>query len=290
MISLDDMRLFVEVVKAKGFKNAADVLNVPTSTLSRRINLLEHAVGLRLLHRTTRKIELTEAGAVYFERCQRIVAEAELAHEALIEMSREPSGVLRISATQDFAQIFLLPHLREFAERYPKIDCQFHLSDEKIDLVSNPIDVAIRIGQLADSHYIARFLTTFPLKLYASPAFLAAQPPLETPENLTALSCLTFGNQRKWTLKRQQESVEINVLGRFSANNIGFLRQLASDGLGVALLPDVVAKEDVQQGKLTALFPDWQGGEHPIYVLTETRLIPAKTQAFIRFWKEKLLQ
>ncbi|VEB27431.1 putative HTH-type transcriptional regulator [Actinobacillus lignieresii] len=288
MISLDDMRLFVEVVKANGFKNASNVMNVPTSTLSRRISLLEKAIGLRLLNRTTRKIELTEAGAIYFERCKRVVIEAELAHEALDEMSYKPSGLLRVSTTQDFAKIFLLPYLAEFAECYPEINCQFHLSDEKINLVGNPVDLAIRIGRLEDSHYIARFLTQSQLRLYASPTYLARNRPIQIPENLAELNCLAFGSQQKWQLTQNDRMVEIPISGRFSANNIGFLCQLASDGLGIALLPDVVAKNAVQNGLLTEVLPDWQGGEHQIYALTETKLIPAKTQVFIDFLKEKL--
>ncbi len=116
---LNDMALFVEVVKAKGFRSAADVLDMPSSTLSRRISALEKAIGLRLLHRTTRKIELTEAGRIYFERCKRIVGDARLAHEQLGTMLAEPVGVLRASFPVDFAVTYLAPLIAEFAGRYP---------------------------------------------------------------------------------------------------------------------------------------------------------------------------
>ncbi len=118
---LNDMALFVEVVKARGFRPAAAAVGVPNSTLSRRISGLEKAIGLRLLHRTTRKIELTEAGLIYFERCKRIVDEARLAHEQLGEMLAQPSGVLRASLPVDFANVFLAPLIAEFAEAYPGI-------------------------------------------------------------------------------------------------------------------------------------------------------------------------
>jgi DNA-binding transcriptional LysR family regulator len=143
---LNDMALFVEVVKARGFRNAAEVVGIPNSTVSRRISALEKAIGLRLLHRTTRKIELTEAGQIYFERCKRIVDEAKLAHEQLGELLAQPSGVLRASLPVDFANIYLAPLIAEFARQYPGISFDFDLTPRLVDLVAEPFDVAIRMG------------------------------------------------------------------------------------------------------------------------------------------------
>src|ERR1700752_4709304 len=144
---LNDMALFVEVVKAKSFRRAAEATGVPNSTLSRRISSLEKAIGLRLLHRTTRKVELTEAGKIYFAGFKRIVDEARLAHEQLGEMLAQPSGVLRASLPVDFAVIYMAPLIVEFAERYPGITFDFDLTPRQVDLVSEPYDVAIRMGQ-----------------------------------------------------------------------------------------------------------------------------------------------
>lgn len=131
---LNDMALFIEVVKAKGFRGAADATGVPNSTLSRRIGLLEKAIGLRLLHRTTRKVELTEAGQIYYERCRRIVDEARIAHEQLGEMLAQPSGVLRASLPVDFATIYLAPIITDFAARHPGITFDFDLTPRRVDL------------------------------------------------------------------------------------------------------------------------------------------------------------
>ena len=143
---LNDMALFVEVCKVMSFRKAADNLNMPSSTLSRRISHLEKEIGLRLLHRTTRKVELTEAGQVYFERCKRIVSEALLAHEQLGEMLSKPSGLLRISLPVDFGAMILAPLLTEFAELYPGINFEIDLTSKLVDLVAQNIDVAIRMG------------------------------------------------------------------------------------------------------------------------------------------------
>lgn len=157
---LKDMALFVEVVKAKGFRGAAEAVGIPNSTLSRRISSLEKTIGLRLLHRTTRKIELTEAGQIYFERCKRIVDEARLAHEQLGEMLEQPSGVLRVSLPVDFAVTYLAPLIAEFAGLYPGISFDFDLTPRRVDLVSEPFDVAIRMGESENSQLIARPLAS----------------------------------------------------------------------------------------------------------------------------------
>lgn len=137
---LNDMALFVEVVKARSFRRAAEAMGMPNSTLSRRISGLEKEIGLRLLHRTTRKIELTEAGQLYFDRCKRIVDEARLAHEQLGEMLARPSGVLRASLPVDFANIYLAPLIAEFARLYPGISFEFDLTPRQVDLVSEPVE------------------------------------------------------------------------------------------------------------------------------------------------------
>lgn len=146
---LDDMALFVEVVKARSFRGAAEVLGMPNSTVSRRIGMLEKALGLRLLHRTTRRIELTEAGQVYFERSKRIVEEARLAHLELGEMLAQPTGVLRASLPVDFAVTYLAPLIAEFSQLYPGISFDIDLTPRRIDLVSERFDIAIRMGEPA---------------------------------------------------------------------------------------------------------------------------------------------
>src|SRR5215469_11790327 len=185
------MALFVEVVKAKGFRSAADATGMPNSTLSRRISLLEKAIGLRLLHRTTRKIELTEAGQLYFERCKRIVDEARLAHEELSGMLAQPSGVLRVSLPVDFAVTYLAPVVVAFAELYPRISFDFDLTSRRIDLVSEPFDVAIRIGESENSQLIARTLASLTPHLYASPGYLERAGEPAKPADLARHECLT---------------------------------------------------------------------------------------------------
>lgn len=287
---LNDMALFVEVVKAKGFRHAAEAVGIPNSTVSRRIGSLEKAIGLRLLHRTTRRIELTEAGQIYFERCKRIVDEAKLAHEQLGELLAQPSGVLRASLPVDFANIYLAPLIAEFARRYPGISFDFDLTPRLVDLVSEPFDVAIRMGTPQNSNLYARQLANLACYLYASPGYLEQFGDPSHPSDLAQHECLGFrtGKASTWLLRKDDESIEVSVGGRFQLNSVGLIRRLATLDQGIALIPAEIVAEDVIQGRLRRVLPDWEGPATPVYAMTETRLLPAKTQRFIEFLRERL--
>lgn len=287
---LNDMALFVEVVKARGFRHAAEAVGIPNSTVSRRISSLEKAIGLRLLHRTTRKIELTEAGQIYFERCKRIVDEAKLAHEQLGELLAQPSGVLRASLPVDFANIYLAPLIAEFARRYPGISFDFDLTPRLVDLVSEPFDVAIRMGNPPNSNLYARQLANLACYLYAAPRYLEQFGEPAHPDDLAQHECLAFRSAKAsvWALHQAKESVEVAVGGRFQLNSVGLIRRLATLEQGIALLPAEIVAEDVAQGRLRRVLPDWEGPATPVYAMTETRLLPAKTQRFIEFLRDRL--
>ncbi|MBN3751541.1 LysR family transcriptional regulator [Paraburkholderia sp. Tr-20389] len=285
---LNDMALFVEVVKANGFRNAAEAVGIPNSTLSRRISALEKTIGLRLLHRTTRKIELTEAGQIYFERCKRIVNEARLAHEQLGGMLAHPTGVLRVSLPVDFAVTYLAPLVVEFAERYPGISFDFDLTPRRVDLVSEPFDVAIRIGESESSQLIARSLASLTPHLYASPGYLERSGEPDKPADLERHQCLTILKAGTWTLHDGKRTATVPVGGRFALNSVAMIRRLATLDMGIVLMPEEVVAGDLASGALRRIMPRWHGTAVPIYAITETRLLPAKTQRFIEFLQERL--
>ncbi|RQH01108.1 LysR family transcriptional regulator [Paraburkholderia dinghuensis] len=285
---LNDMALFVEVVKARGFRNAGQAMGIPNSTVSRRISALEKTIGLRLLHRTTRKIELTEAGLIYFERCKRIVDEARLAHEQLGEMLAQPSGILRVSLPVDFAVTYLAPLVVEFAELYPGISFDFDLTPRRIDLVSEPYDVAIRIGESENSQLIARTLASLTPYLYASPGYLKRSGEPDKPGDLARHECLAILKAAAWTLHDGKRTTTVPVRGRFALNSVGMIRRLALLDQGIVLMPQEVVAEDLASGTLRRVLPDWHGAAVPIYAITETRLLPAKTQRFIEFLQQRL--
>jgi DNA-binding transcriptional LysR family regulator len=285
---LNDMALFVEVVKARSFRGAAETLGMPNSTLSRRISLLEKAIGLRLLNRTTRRIELTEAGQVYFERSKRIVDEARLAHEQLGEMLAQPSGLLRVSLPVDFANTYLAPLIVEFAQQHPGITFEFDLTPRRVDLVSEPFDLAIRMGESEPSHMIARPLARLSANLYASSRYLEINGEPKQPSDLTRHQCLCMMKAKNWTLHKGTQTTEVDIGGRFRLNSVGMIRRLATLDMGIAFMPEEIVADEIADGRLRRILPQWQGPPGTIYAITETRLLPAKTQRFIEFLRERL--
>lgn len=287
---LANMEVFVAVAKVKGFRKAAEQLDMPNSTVSRRITELERTVGLRLFHRSTRKVELTEAGLAYFRRCEGIVAEAHLAHEALTDTAGQPAGTLRVSMPVDLAIDYLAPAIKAFGERYPRIDFELDLTSRRVDLVADGYDCAIRMGvpDAAQSALIARQIGLLPRYLYASPAYLAGAPPLSHPDDLVHHDCLivsTTRQQVRWTLLSERdpaaEPVQVAVSGRYAMNNVGLIRKMAELGMGVAVSAGAETGADFAAGQLRRVLPDWRCAPIPVYAMLESRLIPSRVRLFI---------
>jgi DNA-binding transcriptional LysR family regulator len=288
---LNYMRLFVEVARTKSFRRAADALDMPNSTLSRHIAELEKTIGLRLLHRSTRKVELTEAGEVYFKRCQSIVEEARIAHESLLDLAERPTGTLRVSMPVDLATGSLAPVIAAFARRYPLISFEFDLSPRRIDLQAEPFDLAIRIGPppTAPSMLVARQIALLPRYLYASPDYLKRAGPLKRPEDLSEHVLFIAQGARPGETTRSfyrgDEEVEVQVATRFTMNSVGLSRSLAREGIGIVGLDSDLARDEVAAGRLRRVLPEWSLSPVQVHAITETRLLPARTRLFIDFVK-----
>lgn len=292
---LNYMRLFVEVARTKSFRRAADALDMPNSTVSRHIAELEKTVGLRLLNRSTRKVELTEAGEVYFRRCQSIVEEAQIAHESLLEVAERPTGTLRVSMPVDFATGYLAPIIADFAKAYPLITFEFDLSPRHINLQAEPFDLAIRIGPppTTPSTLVARPIAMLPRYLYASPEYLKNAAPLTHPDDLDRHEvCLVDSAARLGrvarTFYRGDESIDVRIGTRFAMNSVALSRALALRGVGLAVLDNVLALDDVTSGRLVRVLPDWNLAPLQVHAVTETRLLPARARLFIEFLKTRL--
>lgn len=173
---------------------------------------------------------------------------------------------------------------------YPAITFDFDLTPRTVDLVSEPFDVAVRIGEPKDSNLVARLLAKLPGHLYASPGYLAEAGFPKHPGELSEHQCLGFPRAGGWILHRGEERTETRVRGRYVLNSVGMIKRLATLGQGIVLLPREVVAEDVAAGRLLAILSDWEGVPVPVYAMTETRLLPAKTQLFIEFLKEQLVR
>lgn len=294
MKRLHGMELFVEVAKTCNFGRAAENLGIPKSTVSRQVAELERSLGLQLLSRTTRKVQLTEAGELYFARCQRIVSDAQVAHEELQKLVQTPSGPLRVNMPADFGTDFLAEAFLEFSQLYPEVTFYLDLaSPEHAGRVFQTCDISIEIGALPDSTQIARLLGRLSAHLYASPDYLKRHGVPGHPSDLARHECIEFraDNSRvtRWPLSRGDERIEITPSNRFSINSMAMVRSLASLGAGIAILgPAQSVLQDVAEHRLQRVLPDWYAGPFPVHAVTDTRLLPAKTRIFIEFLIERL--
>jgi DNA-binding transcriptional LysR family regulator len=277
-----NMSLFVEVAKASSFSRAAEMLGVPNSTVSRRIADLEREMGLRLFKRTTRRVELTESGQVYFEHCKRLIQEAQFAYEEVANIQAKPSGLIRISLPGDLAVFYLGDMFAEFARQYPNIQFALDLSPTHVNLVSDPVDVAIRIGPSKDQNSITRPLITFSVGLYASPDYLKNKGLPKQPQELLEHDCLRIADI-PWILSDGKDSQIVPVTGPFIANNPGMLRKLAISGVGIISSTGKFVETDLQENTLIRVLPKWSTAPVTVYAITETRLVSAKVRVFLDY-------
>jgi DNA-binding transcriptional LysR family regulator len=284
--NLRDMSLFVEVARAGSFTKAAESLDLPLSSLSRRFAEFERRIGLQLINRSTRKLELTEIGREYFEECERLVLEAAEVHERLKARRDELAGPLKLSLTPDFGSLLFAPLLAEFALLHPRIHFILDLTPNLVDLISENIDVAIRFGNPSDSRLTMRALGTVHHGLFASPRYLELHGLPADPAELAQHEGIGIRHAAKVppvVLTRDMDSVELNLPLRFQSNNMSMLRRLALMDMGIAVLPEVFARVPVAEKALVAVLPEWKFPSVPVIALTATRLLPARCRAFIEF-------
>ncbi len=284
--------IFVAVVEQQGFSNAAKVLGISKSAVSKRINLLEQHLGVKLLQRTTRKISLTEAGKHYFEHAQLAHKAAKDAEDAVTQLQGEPQGRLRINAPMSFGRLHLAPLIPKFLARYPKISMDLVMDDKQVDLVGGGFEVAIRAGVLPDSNLIARKLAPLNSIICASPEYVKKQSPPSTPEQLKSHNCLLYSYSNRlnsWTFTHKNKSHIIEVSGNYQVNNSEALREAVLQGMGIARLPTFVAGPDIEAGKLVQLLPEYKMPTITIYALfLERQYMPAKVRVFLDFVIEYL--
>ena len=276
MLDLNDVALFVEVVRQGSFAAAARQLDVPANTLSRRVQQLEDRVGTRLMHRSTRQLALTRAGETFFERCAKQVDELVSVSRDLMNDSAQAVGLVRVAAPADFFEYFRMSWVAEFLADHPKVRFDFVLSEGKIDLISDRVDIAFRAGTLEDSGYVGRQLVQ-PSRngLVASPAYLAACGNPSSLEEIKGHHVVSFPHSSgfaTWSMSSAQESsVQVRVPIRVSGNTIQMQKSAALDSLGIALLPLPTTRDEVASGLLVPVLPNYWCSGYGINVLYPSR-------------------
>ncbi|MGF1625007.1 MAG: LysR family transcriptional regulator [Alphaproteobacteria bacterium] len=277
------MAIFAKVVETKSFTAAARDLGISKSAVSKQISGLEDRLGARLLNRTTRRLALTEIGAAFYDRCSRLVAEAEEAELEVTRMTVEPRGELRVNAPFSFGLIHVAPKLCGFLSMHPGVSLDLTFDDRFVDLVADGYDLAIRIGNLADSSLIARKLATTRVLLVAAPAYWAARGVPASPQALADHECLIYSYRQTGNVW-QFGNETVRVSGRVRANNGDALRQAAVAGHGIAVLPSFIVWEDVLAGRLVPALHAYEPLPLGIYaVYPHSRHLSAKVRAFIDY-------
>lgn len=284
---MKDMIYFVEVATCKSFTQAANNLEIPASTLSRRIAAYEKNLGVRLFNRNSRKVELTESGKTFFERCDYIVNESYLAKEELTSASKTISGKIRLATPADFC-LYCGDMLIDFAKAYPDISLEIQSQETWVDLIGGPFDINIRVGDMPSSNLVARKLNEFNSSLYASPALLEQYPLPKHPNDLLELPSVRVHRNTLWKLQKGSKTVIIAPRSRFTANSIALLTEFATAGLGVAELGNGLGDSLVSDGQLIRVLPDWQLPSISVYAVTASKEIPTRIALFIDYLSKRL--
>lgn len=287
-MKLDAMALFVLVAREGSFTAAARVSGLPKSTVSQRVAALESTLGMRLLHRSTRRLSLSEAGQIYLQHCQVMLDAASAADAALSRLRETPAGRLRITAPEASGTLLLPGLLAAFQQRYPAVTVACVISDAQIDLIAERIDLALRTGQLADSSFVSRQVGPVGRVLVAAPDYLAREGWPQVPADLGRHRLLLHDVLPQWPLRQEGEVVLVDASQAYlRANNLNTLRQLALAGAGIALLPRFMVREALAAGTVRQVLPANPPPDNHYYAIYPSRSHrPAALTALLAFIDE----
>ena len=291
---LNGMRVFAQVVEAKSFSAAADKLGISKSLASRHVSALERSLSVKLLNRSTRKLSLTEAGAVFYEHCARIVQEAQLAEERLTRTQSEPAGLVTVTAVPAFAVRHVLPALSDFYKKYPKIRVKLSCSNRPLDLGEEGFDLGIRVSFSPAPNLVARKLADNRSVLCASPAYLERHGMPRRIDDLHRHDCVLFppmAPKGVWTLRRGTRKYSVRVAGVFETDEMDVVRAAVAAGVGIGFLPLHMVGDDLKRGQLVPLLRQFRFvPESAIYlVYLPNRTLSSRVRALIDFLVERFV-
>lgn len=288
MDHLTGIRIFTRVVELGSFSKAADDLTVSQSTATKQIGWLESHLGARLLNRNTRTVSLTEAGGLYYERCKVILKEVDDAGALVGHRSNGLTGTLRVSTSVAFGRRIISPMLIDFMREHPQLKIDVTCEDAYVDLVSRGIDIALRMGRLADSSLGGRYIGSNPWVMVASPGYLAEQGTPQTPEDLNDHDCIVYSSVQGdavWQLHSPAGKNHVIIAnGRLRSNNLSTVLSAVHLSQGIAILPLYVASASLKTGRVVAVLEDFTLPQQELHaVFPSPKLVPEKVGAFIRF-------
>ncbi len=287
MDNLTSMSVFVRAADTRSFTEAGSQLGVSSSAIGKTIARLEERLGVRLFHRSTRSITLTQEGALYLESCRRIFAEIEIAEQELAFTKVAPSGRLRVS--MPMVGMLLMPTVSGFSAEFPQVSLDLDFSDKMVNVIEDGFDVVVRTGDVADSRLTARTLGAYSLQLVASPAYLDKAGMPQVPLDLLHHACLhhkfpTIGKLERWPLVIDGEKLELDLPTTTVTSTIEPLINLAENGLGITCVPDFAVREQLNSGALVRVLPNYTN--HTGWfraVWPSSRFLSPKVRVFVDF-------
>ncbi|QTH63577.1 LysR family transcriptional regulator [Psychrosphaera ytuae] len=284
----DGITEFTAVVEQGNFTRAAQALSTSTAQISRHINQLEQRLNTKLLYRTTRKVTLTEEGQVFYNHSRHLVDGLQAAEQALSQLQQIPQGTIKLTAPVTYGERIILPILNDFLLAYPEIKLDVELTNNKLDLLQQGFDAAVRIGNLADSTMMAKPLTKRKNYLCASPDYLTRHTPPSRIEDLTDHNCL-LGSNEQWRFADGDTIKTIKPVRRLRYNSGQGLVDAALKGLGIIQLPDYYVEPLIKQNQLVSLLDNLQIKNEPVWLLSpHNRQLSPKMKAFSQFLRNAL--
>lgn len=274
-IDLNELLFFTKVVECGGFTAASKRLDVTKATVSRKVADLEKRLGVRLLHRTTRQLNLTEIGQAFYERCSKIIIDLDNAQSIVTTHTEQVKGQLKIVMPVEVGQLLLGEFIGHFLQKYPKVNIDVELTNRQVDMIQEGIDVYIRVGLGQDPKLIAHHLGNFQKVLVASPAYLKNNTKISHPDDLVDHECIKLKQPgdafQPWEFKCRKENATFSPKGRLQCNNVTFLREAILSGLGIGYLPHFIALPHINNGSLCSVLKEWNADSAKIYALYQSR-------------------
>lgn len=287
-MNFDGISEFVYVAETTSFTQAAKKLNISTAHVSRRITALEQRLNVKLLYRTTRKVSLTQEGQLFYQHCRSVLDGIEEAERVVTNLQQKPQGHIKLTAPVTYGEQKILPLVNDFIQQHNEVQVSAYLSNQKVDMVEQGFDLAIRLGKLADSTLMAKKLGSRTNYLCASPQYLEQYGMPHSLSELNDHSCL-LGTLDYWRFKVAGKEKTIKVKGSLRYNNGTGLTDAALKGLGIVQLPDYYVKDFIAQGKLLPLLSQFQEADEGIWaVYPHNRQLSPKIRALVDYLSEHL--
>ena len=291
MSRIDSLHVFTMVVKASSFTNAAQALGLTPSAVSKQISMLEERLGVRLLNRTTRTVNPTEAGCLLYERARRILEDIDETEQLVADLDTSPRGVLRITATPAFGRRQLARVFSDFLAQHPEVGFDLYLSDRPLDLIKEGFDLSLRLGPPSDSRLMSQSITSHEVILCASPEYLAAVPPIKALADLAHCHLLVvegveFSNP-SWIKQFLRAHDLYHISMRLAVNDLDMVFESVLSGMGISALPTYMVKQHIEDGRLQQVLPEVKFPLRKVFaVYPQVRYISAKTRTFVDYLVE----